>query len=97
MSNSSTFRDIFCGPIAGDLGDLLLTVFDAGVSYGMGYPAEPPQSPAIASLLETVRARWHAETRAHRSEEESPILIDEVPGWLLSLPRTEAEHDESRK
>lgn len=76
----TTLETLFEQPYGG-LDDLLLTFFDAGVSYGMGLPHDIPDLPAVASLLETVKARWHGELRASRNERER--RLDDVPGWLL--------------
>jgi hypothetical protein len=77
--NSITLRDLTYERLAGGLGDLLLAVFDAGVSYGMGIPADGPANPTLDALLETTRARWHAETAAARSMRGDP---DAAPAWL---------------
>lgn len=89
MQHSTTIRDVTYQRLAGGLNDLLLAFFDAGVSYGMGLPSSAPENEVLAALLETVRARWHAETAAARAMRGDPDATDAtlaaLPDWLRAI------------
>jgi hypothetical protein len=102
MSNSTTepragalLSDIIHARMTGRLGDLLLLWFDAGVSYGMGLPLELPADETTSELLGETIARWHRESQAAQSwhdasvetQDFASLPADDIPGWLLSLPR----------
>lgn len=68
------------------MADLLLAVFDAGVSMGMGIPRAAPDNPSTAALLATIAERWFCEIEACRAwrRSETPDLQPElIPAWLL--------------
>lgn len=60
---------------------------EAGVSYGSAQPWTPPDNPSARALVETIKARWHAEMNAARAwshAQTAPILADDLPGWMLA-------------
>jgi hypothetical protein len=91
MDHFSTLSDVIHARMAGGMGDVLLLFLDAGIAIGMGLPLEQPADPTMAAMLQTVIDRWYDQTNAlkRQYEERSDphLLADEVPSWLLSLPR----------
>lgn len=65
-----------------ELDDLLLFVLVSGIDLAMGQPRMRHADAAIDARIERVVDRWHLDM-----EGEPRLLNDELPGWLLSLPR----------
>jgi hypothetical protein len=83
--------------MTGRLGDLLLLALDTGIQYGSGLPLERHPDAEIDALLQQTIDRWHRESQAaqswHDASTEPRLAADDIPGWLLSLPRQELGHE----
>ena len=77
----TTLNDALSARAERGLADLLLLIFDAGVSYGSGQPWVAPLDPTAAALTETIKAKWHAELNSMRAWQREP----KAPDWLQAL------------
>lgn len=74
-------------PVNDTFGDILLFALVAGIDLAMGQPRMRHPNEIIDMQIEAVIERWHSEIEGERR-----LFADEIPGWLLSLPRQ--VHDE---
>lgn len=90
---------LFCGnqEMGGDLGDLLLLVFDFAVHYGLGQPQSWPASTPVRALIEQTLERWHTENAQLQTLAINAALPTSTtsPSWLPSRPSIEAHNDPS--
>lgn len=88
---------LFCGnqEMGGDLGDLLLLVFDFAVHYGLGTTQSWPASPEVRALIEQTLERWHAENAQLRTlaEHVAMPIPTTIPSWVPAQPTTEVHND----
>lgn len=72
--------------------DLLLAMFDAGVSLGLGIAPERAASEEVQQLISQIQTRWFGEleaARAWRRSETPDLRPDEVPAWLRAAQERE--------
>lgn len=86
------------------LPDLITELYELARAHERGQQL-PPSTPGMAMLLDHLKAKYDADTERHwraqyasypteipaalGDEADPKLLADEVPGWLLSLPRNE--------
>lgn len=76
---------------------VLVALFDAGVSLGLGIApeTEPPASAEVAQLISAVRSRWFGELEAARQWRRAtpPTAAVDVPAWLRAAQERQAIAD----